>query len=291
MRGGDDNQTAERQWVWGGGPKQTRALRESSFARAALANHPASGYIARMNPSRNEPDEQPSRKNVWRMFDRIAPSYDLLNRVLSAGRDVAWRKRMARYLPARESLRLLDVATGTADQILMLMDVAPRIESALGVDMAEKMLEVGREKIRARGWDQRVSLQRGDALSIPAPDACCDVCTISFGIRNVVAVVAALREMARVLRPGGRALVLEFSQPTAAWFRPLYFFYLRHILPMVGGWVSGDRNAYRYLNVTIETFPSGEAFCALMREAGFASTRAVPLSLGIASIYIGDRPA
>ena len=253
--------------------------------------NPRLAILFRMNSSRTEPGGQPSRNDVWRMFDRIAPRYDLLNRVLSAGRDVAWRKRMARYLLARESLRLLDVATGTADQILMLMDVAPQIENALGVDMAEKMLEVGREKIRARGWDQRVSLQRGDALSIPAPDACCDVCTISFGIRNVVDVLAGLREMARVLRPGGRALILEFSQPTAAWFRPLYFFYLRHVLPVVGGWFSGDREAYRYLNVTIESFPSGEAFCALMREAGFVDTRAVPLSLGIASIYIGDRPA
>lgn len=225
------------------------------------------------------------------MFDRIAPRYDLLNRVLSAGRDVAWRKRMARHLPARESLRLLDVATGTADQILMLMDVAPRIETALGIDMAEKMLEVGREKIRARGRERRVTLQRGDALAIPAPDASCDVCTISFGIRNVVDVVAGLREMARVLRPGGRALILEFSKPASSWFRPLYFFYLRHVLPVVGGWFSGDREAYRYLNVTIESFPSGEDFCALMREAGFVSVRAVPLSLGIASIYLGDRPA
>ncbi len=251
----------------------------------------APATFARMSPTRPPIGSEPSRAEVWRMFDRIAPRYDLLNRVLSAGRDVAWRKRMARFLPARDSLRLLDVATGTADQILMLMDAAPQVESALGIDMAERMLEVGREKIRARGLERRVSLQRGDALSIPTPDASCDVCTISFGIRNVADVVAGLREMARVLRPGGRALILEFSQPTARWFRPLYFFYLRRILPLVGGWFSGDRAAYRYLNVTIEAFPSGEAFCALMREAGFSGARAVPVSLGIASIYVGDRPA
>lgn len=231
---------------------------------------------------------EPSRHEVWRMFDRIAPRYDLLNRVLSGGRDVAWRRELARWLPEREPLRLLDVATGTADQILMLMDQSTRIATATGVDLAEKMLDVGREKIRQQGRQDRVTLKTGDALAIPEADATYDVCTISFGIRNVIDVPAGLREMRRVLKPGGRALVLEFSQPTARGFRALYFFYLRHVLPVLGGWFSGDRDAYRYLNVTIETFPSGEAFCALMREAGFVNVRAVPLTLGIASIYIGD---
>ncbi|HMP74852.1 MAG TPA: bifunctional demethylmenaquinone methyltransferase/2-methoxy-6-polyprenyl-1,4-benzoquinol methylase UbiE [Kiritimatiellia bacterium] len=234
---------------------------------------------------------EPSRHEVWRMFDRIAPRYDLLNRVLSGGRDVAWRRRMAKLLPNREGLRLLDVATGTADQILMLMDVAPRVTEATGVDMAEKMLEKGREKVRARGMEKQIHLKTGDAVAIPEPDAAYDVCTISFGIRNVVDVVQGLREMRRVLRPDGRAMVLEFSQPEARWFRGLYFFYLRHVLPVLGGWFSGDREAYRYLNVTIETFPSGAAFCALMQQAGFVNVRAVPLTLGIASIYVGDAPA
>lgn len=234
---------------------------------------------------------EPSRHEVWRMFDRIAPRYDLLNRVLSGGLDVAWRRKMARLLPERAPLRLLDVATGTADQILMLMDRAPAITEAIGVDMAEQMLQKGRVKVRERGLEQRIQLKTGDAIAIPEPDASFDVCTISFGIRNVTDVVAALREMRRVLRPGGRAFVLEFSQPTARWFRVLYFFYLRHLLPVIGGWISGDREAYRYLNVTIESFPSGEAFCALMQRAGFADVRAVPLTMGIASIYIGDARA
>lgn len=231
---------------------------------------------------------EPSRHEVWRMFDRISPRYDVLNRVLSGRRDVAWRRRMSRLLPAGERLRLLDVATGTGDQILSLMDASPRIVEARGVDMSEGMLERGRAKLRARKLDDRVTLKVGDATAIPEPDAAYDIATISFGIRNVENVVAGLREMRRILRPGGRALVLEFSQPTARWFRGLYFFYLRHVLPVVGGWLSGDREAYRYLNVTIETFPSGDAFCALMREAGFTQVRAVPLTFGIASIYAGD---
>jgi demethylmenaquinone methyltransferase/2-methoxy-6-polyprenyl-1,4-benzoquinol methylase len=222
------------------------------------------------------------------MFDRIAPRYDLLNRVLSGGLDVAWRRKMAKMLPDRAPLRLLDVATGTADQILMLIDRAPAIEEAVGIDMAERMLERGRAKVRARGLDRRVRLKIGDAIAIPEPDASFDVCTISFGIRNVTDVVAGLREMRRVLRPGGRAFVLEFSQPEVRWFRAIYYFYLRHILPAIGGWISGDREAYRYLNLTIETFPSGNAFCALMRQAGFEDVRAIPLTMGIASIYVGD---
>lgn len=224
------------------------------------------------------------------MFDRIAPRYDLLNRVLSGGIDVRWRRKIARLLPPGDRLRLLDVATGTADQILFLMDRAPQIAEAVGIDMAEHMLERGRVKIARRGIDRPIVLKRGDALAIPEPDASFDVCTISFGIRNVTDVLAGLREMRRVLKPGGRAFVLEFSQPEAPWFRAIYFFYLRRILPRIGGWMSGDREAYRYLNVTIETFPSGEAFCALMRQAGFANVRAIPLTMGIASIYVGDAP-
>ncbi|MBW7909452.1 MAG: bifunctional demethylmenaquinone methyltransferase/2-methoxy-6-polyprenyl-1,4-benzoquinol methylase UbiE [Kiritimatiellae bacterium] len=236
-------------------------------------------------------EAEPSRREVWRMFDRIAPRYDLLNRVLSGRRDVAWRKRMGTLAPDGERLRLLDVATGTADQIFSLMDAVPRIVEATGVDMSEGMLAKGREKVAARGMTSKIELKTGDAIAIPEPTAAYDLCTISFGIRNVVDVVAGLREMRRVLRPGGRALVLEFSQPTSRWFRGLYFFYLRHILPGIGGWFSGDREAYRYLNVTIETFPSGEKFCALMREAGLVNVRAIPLTLGIASIYVGDAPS
>lgn len=224
------------------------------------------------------------------MFDRIAARYDLANRVLSAGCDLAWRRRMARLLPVGESLRLLDIATGTADQILLLMDIVPRIAHATGIDLSEKMLEVGRGKVRRHGLEARAVLKTGDALAIPEPDASFDVCTIAFGIRNVENVPAALREMGRVLRPGGRALVLEFSRPVA-WFRPLHSFYLRRILPALGGWLAGESQAYRYLGTTVRTFASGEDFCALMRAAGLVEVCAVPLTLGIATIYRGDAPS
>jgi demethylmenaquinone methyltransferase / 2-methoxy-6-polyprenyl-1,4-benzoquinol methylase len=235
--------------------------------------------------------DEPSRQQVWHMFDRIAPRYDLLNRLLSFRRDVAWRKRMGKLIPAGRDMVLLDIATGTADQILSLMVVTPRINKAVGVDMSEGMLDFGRKKIARLGWEERVTLKTGDAMSIPEGDRAFDVATMSFGIRNVLNVTEALREVLRVLKPGGRALILEFSTPGNPLLRPLYFFYLRHILPVIGGILSGDRKAYKYLNRTIETFPSGGDFLAIMREAGFENTVATPLTFGIASIYQGDRPA
>lgn len=233
---------------------------------------------------------EPSRSEVWRMFDRIAPRYDLLNRVLSFGRDVTWRKRMARHLPAGRPLEVLDLATGTADQLLFLLDAGADVRAGMGMDMAEQMLDRGRGKIAQRGLGERLTLRTGDATSIPAPADSFDVVTISFGIRNVVDVGQALREMARVLRPGGRALILEFSLPANRLVRGGHLFYLRRVLPRIGGWVSGDPRAYRYLNQTIETFPYGPAFSRLMRDAGFVDCQAHPLTLGVASIYQGDKP-
>lgn len=232
-----------------------------------------------------------SRKSVWTMFDRIAPRYDLLNRLLSFRRDVAWRKHMAKLLKDRQNIRLLDVATGTGDQILHLIDAGADIREATGIDMAEEMLKIGRTKLRSRNLEQRVSLQTGDATHIPIADASVDAATISFGIRNVEDVVRGLSEMRRVLVPGGCALVLEFSMPRSAVMRAGYLFYLRWILPGIGGLLSGDRHAYRYLNRTIETFPHGDAFCALMREAGLTQTEAIPLTFGVATIYKGIAPA
>jgi demethylmenaquinone methyltransferase/2-methoxy-6-polyprenyl-1,4-benzoquinol methylase len=246
--------------------------------------------LFRMNSlTMTDSQSRPPPEAVWDMFDRIAPRYDLLNRLLSLRRDVAWRRRMACYVPAGTSLRLLDLATGTGDQILHLLDAGASLGPVVGMDMAEGMLAIGREKLAARGLQDRVALQRGDATRIPACDGSFDAVTISFGIRNVGDIQAALRDMRRVLRPGGRALVLEFSLPSAAPLRGLYLFYLRHVLPVVGGWLSGDRQAYRYLNRTIEDFPSGDAFCACMREAGFSNTVAYPQTFGVASIYVGEQ--
>jgi demethylmenaquinone methyltransferase/2-methoxy-6-polyprenyl-1,4-benzoquinol methylase len=231
----------------------------------------------------------PSRDRVDRMFDRIAHRYDLLNRMLSFGRDIAWRKRMARYLPPHKSLHVLDLATGTADVLLFLHRQEPRVAHGVGVDPSAGMLGFGQGKIRKAGLDTRFRLVRGDGQYLSFPSDTFDAVTIAFGIRNVADVSKGLREMHRVLRRGGRVLILEFSLPRNRLVRWGYLFYFRHVLPRVGGLISGDSYAYRYLNATVETFPYGEAFCQLMREAGFQDVQARPLTFGIASLYVGDK--
>lgn len=232
--------------------------------------------------------ESPSRYQVWKMFDRIAHRYDLLNHLLSGNRDIVWRRRMAAMLPARDNLDVLDLATGTGDQLLTLAETG-KLRSGVGVDLAEKMLEVGRGKIAERKLGSLLKLQTGDAGAIPFANNSFDVVSITFGIRNVLDVSTALREMCRVLRPNGRALILEFSLPRNALIRKGYLFYFRHILPRLGGLISGDSYAYRYLNQTVETFPYGDAFRSLMAEAGFTNVHATEVTFGVATIYSGDK--
>jgi demethylmenaquinone methyltransferase/2-methoxy-6-polyprenyl-1,4-benzoquinol methylase len=233
---------------------------------------------------------EPSQNEVRQMFNRISRRYDLLNRLLSLGVDISWRRKMARFLPSRDDQHVLDLATGTTDQILALLEQTDKVSSGIGMDLAEKMLEIGWKKIEKRGFSEVISLKVGDVTEIPADNEAFDAVTISFGIRNVTNVAKGLEEMYRVLKPGGRVLILEFSLPASRLVRGAHLFYLRHILPRVGTWLSGDPHAYRYLNETIETFPYGEAFCNLLRVAGFTALEAHPLTFGVATIYQGDRP-
>ena len=225
------------------------------------------------------------------MFDRIARRYDLLNRLLSFGADVSWRRKVARFLRPHPGQHVLDLATGTADQLLLLFEKSNRVKTGIGMDLAEKMLEIGRKKIDKRGLSEALCLRIGNAMDIPANDNQFDTVTISFGIRNVTDIARALLEMYRVLKPGGRLLVLEFSLPRPRFICSIYLFYLRHMLPRIGALVSGDPHAYRYLNETIETFPYGETFCEMLRTAGFTAATAHPMTFGVATIYQGDKPA
>jgi demethylmenaquinone methyltransferase / 2-methoxy-6-polyprenyl-1,4-benzoquinol methylase len=229
-----------------------------------------------------------SKGTSWQMFNRIAKTYDSVNRLLSFGLDVGWRKKVGHLLPQKNNVALLDLATGTADQILMLCKEHPQqISKAVGMDLSEGMLEKGREKIDQQQLQDVIHLQTGDAVQIPCENSSFDAVTISFGIRNVPDVPASLREMHRVLRPEGKTLVLEFSMPKNPIVRFGHLFYLRYILPLVGGFVSGDYEAYRYLNTSIEAFPYGDSFCSLMKEAGFSTVRQHPVTFGIATIYEG----
>lgn len=223
------------------------------------------------------------------MFDRIAFRYDLLNRLLSFRQDVGWRKIMARRLPEGPQLRVLDLATGTCDVLLGLYRESGRIAKGVGLDMSANMLSLGRTKLEKQHLLGPLTLMRADAEEIALRDDSFDAATIAFGIRNVPDVPKALRDIRRILKTNGRALILEFSLPANAFFRVLYLFYFRHVLPAVGGLVSGDRAAYKYLNESVERFPYGESFCELMRDAGYRNVVATPLTFGIATLYEGEK--
>ena len=226
-----------------------------------------------------------TRNEVWKMFNQISSSYDRINRVLSLGRDRAWRKKVAKEMPLKPHLEVLDLATGTGDQLIALFQAGLSIQRAVGIDLAEEMLNIGRAKVAA---NPKIELKLGDAMSLPFADQSFDAATFSFGIRNVTDPLVSLQEIYRVLKPKGRCLILEFSMPKPL-IRPFFLFYLRKILPRVGGILSNNQAAYRYLNQTIETFPSGQAFLDVMKQAGFRALRKIPMNFGGVTLYIGDR--
>ena len=222
------------------------------------------------------------------MFDAIAPRYDLLNHVLSAGMDRGWRERAidALDLPARA--RVLDLCTGTAD--LALAAVARHTDaSVVGVDFAGEMLRLGLAKVRGAALEPRIRLVRGDAARIPVGDATCDAATIGFGIRNVAEPQRALAEIARVLKPGGRLAILEFGQPRIPGLRTLYSWYFRYLLPQVGRLISKHQSAYSYLPASVGTFPPPAEFSQILAATGFSHVQAVPLTFGIVYLFVAER--
>lgn len=229
------------------------------------------------------------KPHIERMFDSIAPRYDVLNRVLSGGVDQQWRRIVMKEVLEARPDRLLDVATGTAD--LALMAARKGVPKVIGVDIANQMLEVGRVKVTKADLDDRVELLNGDAEKLPFSDQQFDVATVAFGVRNFEDLAAGLQQIHRVLRPGGKLVVLEFSRPTAFPVKQLYAFYNRYVLPVIGRLVSGDSGAYTYLPESIAVFPEGDAFLDWMKEAGFVGRRARRLTFGIASVYVGLRAA
>jgi demethylmenaquinone methyltransferase/2-methoxy-6-polyprenyl-1,4-benzoquinol methylase len=224
------------------------------------------------------------------MFGRIARRYDIANLLLSGGMDRYWRARLVRAVKAHAPRDVLDLATGSGDVAFALSRNLTRCAAITGMDFCLPMLDRANAKKAARlGIEyQNVNFRPGDGLALPLPDECVDVVTIAFGLRNLADRARGLREMRRVLRPGGVVFVLEFSQPQA-WLRPLYYFYLRRVLPRIAGMLTGDRAAYVYLNETIAVFPDRSALSDELVEAGFSAVRARPLTFGIVALHEGRK--
>ncbi len=252
------------------------------------------------------PDKSPDR--IAGMFDAIAPRYDLLNHLLSAGIDRRWRAAAIRSLKLTGRETLLDVCCGTADVALEARKPGrrgglgrngglgrrggpsgPPAARVAGVDFSGAMLALGLQKVRAAGELSRITLVRGDAMRLPVADRSIDAVTVAFGIRNVQRPGMACGEMARVLRPGGRLAILEFGVPRIPGIKPLYLWYFTHVLPRIGRVISGHNGAYSYLPASVGTFAPPAEFMQTLRDAGFSDVRADPLTFGIVYLYTAVR--
>jgi len=224
------------------------------------------------------------------MFDRIAPVYDILNHLLSFGRDFFWRRRLAGTVDKNGKLRVLDLATGTGDILICLLRRNPNIAEAVGLDISENMLAICRRKIARHKLVDRISLVRADAAACGLAGESFDVVTMGFGIRNTPDAFKTLTEINRLLKQGGTTLILEFSMPANRILRGFYLFYLRSFVPLLGRLLSGDNHTYRYLDTSIEKFHCTDDFCRIMQKAGFSDVNATPLTFGVACLYQGTKP-
>ena len=219
------------------------------------------------------------------MFARIAPRYDLANRLLSGGADVRWRRRLVAAVRRAQPGVVLDLATGSGDVAFALARSLSPDTEIIGMDFCQPMLAEAEAKKRRVGGGANISFRQGDGMDLPLADASVDAITIAFGLRNMTDRVRALREMRRVLRaPQGRLFVLEFSQPHRA-VRPSYYFYLKRVLPRLAGLITGDRAAYEYLGGSIDQFPDRLSLCAEFRVAGFRNVTATAMTLGIVALH------
>lgn len=235
-------------------------------------------------PDKSNPDSK--KVQVESMFDSIAPKYDVLNHTLSLNIDKIWRRKVARMARKCAPKAVLDVATGTCDLAIAVARKA-HPQSITGVDLSEEMLNVGRAKVQKTNLSGIISLQKGDAENLPFADNTFDAITVAFGVRNFENLEAGLREMLRVLKPGGNCIILEFTMPRRFPIKQLYNFYFRRILPLIGRAVSSNQVAYTYLPESVKAFPQYADFMEIMIRCGYHSARCRTLSMGIAAIYIG----
>ena len=227
------------------------------------------------------------KEKVQEMFNGIAPRYDLLNHLLSMGIDKSWRRKAMRELEGGRRGTVLDIACGTGD--FSIEALRHGVERVVGADISENMLAVAREKAREKGLEDRLEFRYGDSENLDFEDGTFDAVTVAFGVRNFEHLERGLAEMCRVLRPGGKVVVLEFSTPERFPMKQLYRFYFKQILPRVGGLVSGDRKAYEYLPASVFAFPQGDRFLQIMRSCGYKNVAQRRLTFGIASLYTGEK--
>ena len=225
------------------------------------------------------------KEEIEEMFDAIAPRYDLLNMVLSAGIDRTWRRKAINWLAEHKPKRILDIATGTADLAIESMRLQP--EKVVGIDIAEEMLKHGRVKIADSDLDEYITLQRGDAEKLPFSDSQFDAAVVAFGVRNFEDLGKGLSNVFRVLKHNGTLIILEFSQPRKFPVKQFYSFYSKTLLPFIGRIISKDSGAYSYLPESIAAFPHGEEFLQIMSKAGYTDVEQKKLTFGIASLYKG----
>jgi demethylmenaquinone methyltransferase/2-methoxy-6-polyprenyl-1,4-benzoquinol methylase len=231
------------------------------------------------------------KQQVSKMFDNIAGSYDFLNHFLSLNMDKVWRRRMIDELKGQQPKSVLDVATGTADvAINTIKQLKINDLEIKGVDISAEMLAIGRKKIESEGLSQQINLELGDSESLPFESNKFDAVTVAFGVRNFENLERGLQEMNRVLKSGGKLVVLEFSKPRLFPFRQLYNFYFKHILPTIGKLTSKDNRAYTYLYESVQAFPDGDDFLTVLNQIGFKSTSCKSQTLGICAIYTGVKP-
>lgn len=222
---------------------------------------------------------------VKEIFNDIAPKYDLLNHFLSLNIDKIWRRKAMRQIGQVEKGELLDVACGTGDFSIAAYKAGVR--RVTGIDISANMVEIGKKKVEKMGLSSCIDLRTGDCERIEFADGHFDVVTVAFGVRNFEYLEVGLKEMQRVLKPGGKVIILEFSMPEHFPMKQLYKFYFRRILPVVGGWISGNKGAYTYLPESVMKFPQGNTFLEILKSCGFRQATRQKLSFGIASIYVG----
>jgi len=231
--------------------------------------------------------EETKKQQVQAMFDRIAPRYDLLNRVLSLGIDMQWRKKAIGELKKYKPKQIIDIACGTGDLSIAALKLYP--VKVTGVDISQEMLEKGREKIRRKKLENKSELVEGDSERLQFGDRTFDACTVAFGVRNFEHLEKGLKEIHRVLSNGAPVAVLEFSSPKVFPVKQLYHFYFSTILPFAGRLLSNDAKAYTYLYRSVQAFPEGDTFLAHLQQAGFRNCYFKRLTFGICTLYIGEK--